>query len=113
MSEDAAIYAKRARKLSDKALHATDTATAPQSKKARAGNFVIFKKNNNGATVPLRGSIFALPAPTQHNFEAKILPSVALSLYDKASQLKLCPDQLICYGCEVRQIVRFLNICPL
>lgn len=32
--------------------------------------------------------------------ETKILPSVALSLYDKASQLTLSSDQLICYGCE-------------
>ena len=32
--------------------------------------------------------------------ETKILPSVALSQYDKASQLVLSPDQLICYGCD-------------
>ena len=30
-----------------------------------------------------------------------IPPSVALSTYDKASQLVLSKDQLICYGCEV------------
>jgi hypothetical protein len=34
--------------------------------------------------------------------EHKLLPSVALSLYDKAPQLILSNDQLICYGCEVR-----------
>jgi hypothetical protein len=33
--------------------------------------------------------------------EHKLLPSVALSLYDKAPQLILSNDQLICYGCEV------------
>jgi hypothetical protein len=32
---------------------------------------------------------------------AKILPSVALSLYDKATQLVLSEDQLVCYGCDV------------
>jgi hypothetical protein len=31
-----------------------------------------------------------------------VLPSVALSAYDKASQLTLSRDQLICNGCEVR-----------
>jgi hypothetical protein len=33
--------------------------------------------------------------------DSKLLPSVALSLFDKASQLALSTDQLICYGCEV------------
>ena len=32
---------------------------------------------------------------------AALLPSVALSEYDKASQLKLSEDQLTLYGCEV------------
>lgn len=33
---------------------------------------------------------------------ATICPSVALSSRDKAAQLMLSDDQLICYGCEVR-----------
>ena len=33
---------------------------------------------------------------------AALLPSVALSEYDKASQLTLSEDQLTIYGCEVR-----------
>lgn len=100
MSEEPAAYAKRARKLSDKALSASGVSSSSlhTSKKAR-GNYVVFKKNNT-ATVR-GGNMFALPAPTQPAFEPKILPSVALSLYDKAAQLKLCEDQLICFGCEV------------
>lgn len=35
--------------------------------------------------------------------ENKLLPSVALSNIDKASQLTLSEDQLICYGCKVRR----------
>jgi hypothetical protein len=35
------------------------------------------------------------------NVNVNILPSVALSSYDKASQLTLSKDQLICHGCEV------------
>jgi hypothetical protein len=33
--------------------------------------------------------------------DLRIIPLVALSEYDKASQLLLCQDQLICTGCEV------------
>ena len=38
-----------------------------------------------------------IPAPVVPN----VLPSVALSEYDKASQLTLSKDQLSVYGCEV------------
>ena len=33
--------------------------------------------------------------------DLRILPSVVLSEYDKAPQLLLCKDQLICHGYEV------------
>jgi hypothetical protein len=37
------------------------------------------------------------PLPLRHSF---IAPSIVLSTYDKAAQLQLSPDQLICHGCE-------------
>ncbi len=101
MSEEQTfITNKRARKLSDKALSASGVSSSLTSSKKAKGNFVGFKKNSSN-TFPLRGNVFALPAPLQPCFETKLLPSVALSLYDKASQLKLCDDQLVCFGCEV------------
>ena len=40
-----------------------------------------------------------------------LLPSVTLSTYDKATQLTLSKDQLICHGCEV--LTTFYYILPL
>jgi hypothetical protein len=42
---------------------------------------------------------------SQHGSETKLLSSVALSVYDKAAQLALSPDQMTCFGCEVTKIL--------
>jgi hypothetical protein len=96
MSEEAGIFVKRARKLTDKAYSAA--ASAPKRTRHNS-NYVLFKNAASGVT--FRGSVFTTAPPTQPMFETKLLSSVALSLYDKAPQLKLSDDQLICYGCEV------------
>lgn len=44
-----------------------------------------------------RRKVVFIPAP----IESKVLPSVALSHINKATQLVLSEDQMTCFGCEV------------
>jgi hypothetical protein len=48
-------------------------------------------------------------ATLQHGNETKLLSSVALSIYDKAAQLVLSPDQLTCFGCDVSKLLIVSN----
>jgi hypothetical protein len=50
---------------------------------------------------PKRAAYVAPPPPPPVQLNVFIPPSVALSTYDKASQLTLSKDQLLCHGCEV------------
>ena len=57
--------------------------------KASDNNMYSYKQSRTAAFVS---------KPVVNSVEPKLLPSVALSLYDKAPQLELSNDQLICYG---------------
>lgn len=41
--------------------------------------------------------------------ETRLMPSVTLSLLDKAAQLTLSDDQLTCFGCEVVILIIFFT----
>lgn len=81
------LPAKRVRKQTDKDFKQTGPQWAPKQYKTN--------HNKNKAVAPPAPA----PVPLSNMF---IAPSVALSTYDKASQLTLSKDQLICYGCEVK-----------
>jgi hypothetical protein len=50
------------------------------------------------------------PSQTSSVNDLRIIPLVALSEYDKAAQLLLCKDQLICTGCEVSVVFRIDSV---
>lgn len=81
------LPAKRVRKQTDKDLKTTGPQWVPKPYKPNP-------HKNKAAPAPT-------PAPVQLS-NMFIPPSVALSTYDKASQLILSKDQLICHGCEVQ-----------
>lgn len=85
---------KRARKQTDRIVAASAALLAPAPKKARSTT-----STSSTAKAQAQQQQYA---PIVPQFETKVLPSVALSQFDKASQLVLSSDQLICHGCEVR-----------
>lgn len=93
-NEDAAP-AKRVRKQTDKDFSYSGQQLASAPKKPIKPTAA--SKERQRAQQALKA---ALPIPV--NVNVCILPSVALSSYDKASQLTLSKDQLLCHGCEVR-----------
>lgn len=80
--------AKRARKQTGKA-----ETSVQQAKQRLPGGRVSVGSAGRSNQMPPTNTGIPLP-------ESRILPSVALSLFDKASQLVLSDDQLVCYGCE-------------
>jgi hypothetical protein len=82
------LPAKRVRKQTDKEMKSNGPQWAPKVSKPN------YHKHKNAAPP-------APPPPPVLNSNVFIPPSVALSTYDKASQLTLSKDQLICHGCEV------------
>lgn len=79
------LPAKRIRKQTDKDFKSTGPQLASKQHKTSTQ-----KSKPAAAPAPV-------PVPLSNVF---IPPSVALSTYDKASQLTLSKDQLICHGCE-------------
>jgi hypothetical protein len=85
--------AKRVRKQTDKDFVGEQLRPQKQSKPA-----------------PKRATYVAPPPPPPVPLNVFIPPSVALSTYDKASQLTLSKDQLLCHGCEVCLYELFENV---
>lgn len=81
---------KRMRKQTDR-VTASNSQYTPAPKKARS-------TSSSSTTTSKAQAHHVSIAPI---YETKVLPSVALSQFDKASQLVLSHDQLICCGCEV------------
>ena len=103
MNEESVGISKRVRKLSEKASNAAKRLKAGNNNTSSTNkNLVTLRNSANGLS--FRGSVYTSVPPIQPTFESRLLPSVALSAYDKAVQLSLSDDQLICYGCEVSEI---------
>ena len=81
---------KRIRKATDKEFKVS---TQQFAKHAKIKHNNKEKQKAQVAAVP-----YSIAPPKLNMF---IAPSVALSAYDKATQLTLSKDQLLCYGCEV------------
>ena len=94
MIEEVNTGNKRARKQTDRIVAASAALLAPAPKKARSTT-----STSNTAKAQAQAQQQYVSIVPQ--FETKVLPSVALSQFDKASQLVLSHDQLICLGCEV------------
>jgi hypothetical protein len=105
VAEPGVLPAKRARKATDKEFIvqpnqlATSKKTSGPGKgsslqKDKSSSAKNTKKHQRGTTVQVAPPV----APPTNHF---IAPSVSLSSFDKAAQLKLSKDHLVCYGCEV------------
>lgn len=101
---------KRARKLTEKA----ESLLEPVQKVERAKPLKKTTKQTPKAVKPIIATVikekaYKVPILNSKDKTCKvlpvndlhILPSVALSEFDKATQLSLCKDQLVCTGCEV------------
>lgn len=91
-----AVPEKRIRKQKDRDLVYSGNQRGVAAKKQYKPSAAA-KERQKAAQQALLAAQY-VPEPVNLN----ILPSVALSSYDKASQLTLSKDQLICHGCEVR-----------
>ena len=92
-----AVPAKRVRKQTDKEfMYSGQQWGGPKPSRPSKASLAAAKAKAQQAA-----AVAAVTPVVPANPNVFIPPSVALSTYDKASQLVLSKDQLMCHGCEV------------
>lgn len=95
------LPSKRVRKQVDKDFDTSGQQRASLSNKDSSSSHKVAKTTHSNKEKHKSSRVSIAPIVPNVVTPIYIPPSVALSTYDKASQLVLSKDQLICHGCEV------------